>query len=122
MEGLPNIMPVIGPLNRVSNFLRNQKQNVAGKFGELFKKNNNNNSEGIASIQPGMRAIAGEVRPSFSSNYINEGYRDPTMNMAVPNSDAFLILQDTEVTGPSGEVTIEPRITISYSGNQNAIY
>jgi len=98
MEGLPNIMPVIGPLNRVSNFLRNQKKNVAGKFGELFKKNNNNNSEGIASIQPGMRAIAGEVRPSFSSNYINEGYRDPTMNMAVPNSDAFIntsLLDDT---------------------------
>tara|TARA_R110000796_G_scaffold138203_1_gene254329 strand:- start:346 stop:1737 length:1392 start_codon:yes stop_codon:yes gene_type:complete len=101
MEGLPNIMPVIGPLNRVSNFLRNQKQNVAGKFGELFKKNNNN--KGIASIEqgmssPGMRAIAGEVRPSFSSNYNNEGYRDPTMNMAVPNSDAFIntsLLDDT---------------------------
>ena len=40
----------------------------------------------------------------------------------IPNSDAFLILQDTKVIGGNGEETIEPRIFITSSGNQLATF
>ena len=40
----------------------------------------------------------------------------------IPNSDSFLILQDTKVIGENGEETIEPRIFITSSGNPMATF